>query len=220
MKKWIVTLLVLSTAIVASADTTLVFGFDTTDSGLDVNGIEDNGGVKQGITFSGAVTGTDTIWNDLDGGISSQVNFSIGAVGDLAGLSGTLTPIGGDFNIGGNGSGIVGGNSNSYIDSGEAWVFTFSSDVTVTSVRYYGGDDGGQSILTNGTAVAGSPFDDDPSGLSIFVSAGDALTFGQAGTLNYGLQDFTVTVVPEPATIAMFGIGGIVAWIIRRSFRA
>lgn len=205
-------------ALCVSADTTLVFGFDTTDSGSDVNGIE-YGGVKQNITFTGAVSGSGTLFDLLDGQ-SGTVNFSIGAVGDLASLSGTIVSSGGAFNVGGYGAGVVGGASDNYIDdAGENWTFTFSSDVVLNAMRYYGGDAAGQSVLTNGNAVTGAPFGDDPNGLNIFVNAGDTLTFGDVGIDNgYALQDFTITVVPEPATLSMLTLSGGLLLVIRRTF--
>ncbi|MFA7257214.1 MAG: PEP-CTERM sorting domain-containing protein [Kiritimatiellales bacterium] len=210
MKKTVVAIAVMTLAVVFSAfaGTTLVFGFDTTDSGSDVNGIEYEG-IKQSITYSGAVSGSGTnLFNFLDG-TNDQVNFEIGAVGDLAGLSGTFTPVGGNFNIGGNGGAVDGGTSGTQFDSGEAWVLTFSTDVILNAVRYYGEDADGQTILTNGVAVAGSPFTSEFSGASIFVNANETLTFGQAGSGTYALQDFTITVIPEPATLAMLGVGGL-----------
>jgi hypothetical protein len=217
MKKIMMTLVMTACSFCVSADTALVFGFDTTDSGADVDGIEYNS-TKQTITFSGAVNLTgQTLWDQLDG-VSGQVNFFIGAVGDLAGLSGTLTPVGGNINIGGYG-GAVDSTTAAQFDSGEAWTFTFSSDVILNAVRYYGEDPAGQTILTNNVAVAGSPFTSDFSGAGIFVTAGDSLTFGQAGSGTYALQDFTITVVPEPSAMSMLGLGGVLAFLIRRMSR-
>ncbi len=214
MKRILITLFAFCVALIASADTTLTFGFD--NNAID-NGIQ-HGGVDQLITFSGAVSGSgQTNFNLLDGA-SALVNFSIGAVGDLSSFTGTMLSTGGAFDIGGNGGGVDGdADSYVYFESGEAWSFTFSRDVTLTAVDYWGPDANQQTILINGTPVAGSPFDADFSG-SVNVSAGDTMTLGHAGTAgNYALDTFTVTVVPEPATLAMFGIGGLVAFIIRRS---
>ncbi len=216
MKRILITLLVLCTTLVASADTTLTFGFD--NNAVD-NGIQ-HGGVDQLMTFSGAVVASgQTNFNLLDGE-NAVVNFSIGSVGALSSFSGTLTPYGGDFNMGGNGGGIDGpiGTGADFDDSTEYWTFTFSADVMLTEVDYYGPFAAQQTIVTNGVHVSGSPFNSDISSESIFVKAGDSLTFGHAGTANdYDLDTFTVKVVPEPATIAMFGIGGFIAFVIRRS---
>ena len=216
MKRILIILLVLSAAFVAISDTILVFGFD---NNTEPNGIQYLGS-DQLITFSGAVSATDqTDWNVLDG-VSGTVNFSIGAVGDLSSLSGTVAPVGGSFNLGGNGGGVDGGVSAAYFDSGEGWTFTFSKDVTLTAVQNWGEDPLGQTILTNGTAIATSPYTADFTGADIFVAAGDSLTLGHINETSYhALDEFTITVVPEPTTVAMFGIGGLVAWMIRRFSR-
>lgn len=219
MKQFGVILMLIMYGFLTEADTTLVLGFDTTDDGTDINGIVYESS-KQSMAFSGGVSASgQTTFNLLDD-VDSTVGFSIGAVGDLLSFNGTITPFGGAFNIGGNGSGIVGGARDTYIDPGESWSFTFSEDVILTAVRYYGEDIGGQSILTNGVAVTGSPFDDDFSGESIFVTAGSSLVFGEAGSGNYGLQDFTITVVPEPVAMSLIGAGGLILVIVRRMTRS
>ncbi len=43
---------------------------------------------------------------------------------------------------------------------------------------------------------------------------------GSGTTWGFGLETITVDVVPEPTTIAMFGFGAMIAWVIRRSSRA
>lgn len=219
MKKNVVLLAVTLFALCVNADTTLVFGFD---NNTEPNGIQYLG-VDQLISFSGAVTGSgQTDFNLLDGA-SALVNFSIGAVGDLASFSGTLTPVGGALYMGASGGGLssVGDGSDYFDTASEGWTFTFSQDVTLTAVNFYAPDAGQQVISTNGTAIAGSPFDDDFSG-SLFLKAGDSLTFGYdaGGTGTYGIDDFTITVVPEPATVAMLGLGGLMTYLIRRASRA
>jgi len=198
----------------AMADTTLVFGFDMSDSGADLNGIEYNS-TKQRITFSGAVSGTDTDFDWMDG-VSGQIDFSIGAVGDLPSFSGSVTATGGAFNVGGNGGGVSGGASASYMDADESWTFVFSRDVTLTALRNWGEDSLGQTILTNDIAIAASPYTADFTAANIFVAAGDSLTFGSVDPGNYALQDFTMTVVPEPATFVLAGIGGLLVFLVRR----
>jgi hypothetical protein len=213
MKKILIVIMTLSLALTAAADTVLVFGFDNND---EPNGIQYLG-ADQLITFSGAVSGSgQTDFNLLDG-VSAPVTFSIGAVGDLPSFSGTMTPVGGAFDIGGNGGGVD-GESDTYVyfESGEAWEFTFSKNVILTAIDYWGPDVNQQTILVDGTPVSGSPFTADFSG-SISILSGEVLTFGHAGTAgNYVLDTFTVTVVPEPATFAMLGIGGLLVAAVRR----
>ena len=211
-------LFVCAGCVCAGADTVLLFGFDTTDNGTsEYDGIY-SGGSKQSMIFSGAVNASgETVFDALDEQ-TGTVNFLLGAVGDFSSLSGTMAASGGSFNIGGYGGGVFGGSNNNYIDSeSESWTFTFSRDVTLTAVNFYGPDTGGQSIWVDGAAVPASPLDDDAAGLEIFVEAGDALTFGYAGSGNgYAISDFTVQVVPEPMAALLIGIGGLLMLVVRR----
>ena len=197
------------------AETTLVFGFD---NNTEPNGIQYLG-VDQLISFSGGASGYGTDFNLLSG-TNGTVNFSIGAVGDLSAFSGSITSIGGAFNIGGNGGGIDGAaDTYVYFETGEAWEFTFSEKVRLTAVDYWGPDAGQQTILVDNSPVAGSPFDTDFSA-SIIVPAGQTLTFGHAGTAgNYALNTFTVDVIPEPATFLLVGVGGLIVCGVRRSLQ-
>lgn len=216
MGKFIAALMITACVCCANADTTLVFGFD---NNTEPNGIRYQGD-DQLINFSGAVSFfNQTSFFPLNS-VSNIVNFSIGPAGDLSSFSGTISPVGGSFYMGASGGGLVSsGDGSDYFDTAlEAWTFTFSRDVILTAVNFYDPEAGQQSILTNGFAVAGSPFDDDFSG-SIALKAGDSLAFGYSGTgTSYGLDDFTITVVPEPATLAMLGFGGLLTLIVRRSF--
>ncbi len=204
----------LACALSAVADTVLVFGFDNND---EPNGIQYNG-IDQFITFSGAVSATaQTNFFPMLDNVDSTVNFSINAVGDLqSAFSGMITPVGGVFTMGASGAGIDSGSGSAYFDqNSEAFTFVFSQDVRLTSATYWGDDEGGQTILVNGVAVSGSPFMDF-IGENIFVGAGDTLTFGHAGSGTYALDEFQITVVPEPATLALIGIGGLLALVERR----
>jgi hypothetical protein len=219
MKKIIITIAAMAFAVSAFAETSLVFGFD---NNTEPNGIQYLG-ADQLISFSGAVSGSGQTDFNLLNGASALVNFSTGAAGDLPFFSGTLTPVGGTLYMGASGGGLSStGNGSEYFDTAsEGWTFTFSRDVVLTAVNFYAPDAGQQVISTNGTAISGSPFDDDFSG-SLFLKAGDSLTFGYnaGGTGTYGLDDFTITVIPEPATFAMLGVGGLAVMIIRRASRA
>ncbi len=218
MKRVVIAVVVIGAALAAGADTTLTFGFDNnaTDNGIQY------GGVDQLIDFTEAVSATGQVNFNLLDGASALVGFSIGAVGDLSSFSGTMTPFGGDFYMGASGGGIDSGTGSDYFSAAtEYWTFTFSADVLLEAVDYYAPDPAQQTILINGSPISGSPFSSDFSGDSFAVSAGDSLTFGYdaSGTGTYGLDTFTITVVPEPATIGLIGLGGLMALIVRRSSR-
>ncbi|MDF3130311.1 PEP-CTERM sorting domain-containing protein [Kiritimatiellaeota bacterium B1221] len=190
------------------AETILSFGFD---NNTEPNGIQYLG-ADQDIEFTGGVVASNqTNFNLLDG-ISTTVNFSIGAVGDLTGFSGTISPVGGDFYMGASGGGIDGAGSSDYFDdASEGWIFTFDQDVTLQAVNFYAPDDDQQTILVNGSPISGSPFSDDFSG-AISVNSGDTLSFGydsggEGGT--FGIDDFTISVsaIPEPSAAALLLLG-------------
>lgn len=219
MNRWSVILTCVLCGFFAEADTTLVFGFD---NNTEPNGIRYND-IEQSITFSGAVSGADqTDFNVLDN-IDGTVNFSIGAVGDLVSFSGTISSVGGKLSMGASGAGVDAvGTDSPYLDQeSEAVIFTFSHDVYLISMNYYDPEDGQQSVLINDSEVAGSPFDNDFAG-SFFVKAGDALKFGyiENGGDSYGIDDFQITVVPEPVAVSLIGVGGLMLFLLRRITRS
>jgi alanine-alpha-ketoisovalerate/valine-pyruvate aminotransferase len=186
------------------------------------NGFYDVGGTAW-PSVSWSSVGVDNSFNAFDGETGSyDFTIDVSGVGGLTtDIEGSIASGGGTFNVGGNGGGI----DNASIDAtSEYWQFTFSShNVTLTDINYYGPDAGQQSVLTNGTAVTGSPFGDDVSDASIEVTSGDSIRFGyveNAGN-GYTLTSFDVTVeaIPEPSTLAIFGLGAAALLMVRRRLK-
>lgn len=217
--KHMITILILAVAVSFSHAAVVVnmnFDNNDVDRGISLDG------ANQTITFSGGYNSADPDFNNLDG-ISAAVNFTVTDSSLLTGtLSGTLTPGGGDFNMGASGGGIDSGSGSSYFNSdSEYWTFTFNTDIVLTDVNFYAPDAGQQTILVDGSPLAGSPYSSDIHSAAVAVTAGQSLTFGYdaSGTGTYGLADFTFTTpaaVPEAGTASMLGVAAILFWIRRR----
>lgn len=208
--KWILMVMIVG-AWSVQAETKLLFGFDTTDDREnDWNGIFYEK-TAQEMTFSGGVVAQKQKSFDALNDVDQTVQFSVAPMGDLLAFNGTVSAQGGSLRVSGNGAGV----ENTTVGAGESLSFTFSSDVLLCSVRYHGGDPAGQTILVGGVAVAGSPFGDDDFETPVRVSAGDSLTFAQAGAGTYSLQDFEIQVIPEPAMISLVGLGGVLCLLFR-----
>lgn len=211
--KWLTAIfLVFCVVTGSSANVTIQFGFDNnaSDRGIWVDG------VQKTIDFSGGYTGSgESDFNNLQD-VDTAVNFSVSGL-DIGTFSGTIIPVGGAFNMGATGGSI---DNASFDATSEYWTFTFNKDASLTDVDYYGPNSGQQAILVNGTAVAGSPFDNDISDASFSVDATDTLTFGysEASDNGYALDTFTLDVIPEPSTIGLFGLLGAAILLRRKLF--
>jgi len=104
---------------------------------------------------------------------------------------------------------------------GEWLDITFDSLVTLTDITVSSFGSGNQGVIyvngvSNGVinASGSTTFDID-------VAVGQTLRIEGTGQTNEtnGWSLDSMTVVPEPATMAMFGIGGLVAFLVRRSSR-
>lgn len=193
MKRILVTLLILSAAFVAGAQVTFdLFG----DAAL--YGYLDNQAGPLSYTNSGVVA--------------------------------TFTGVGGDMNRTTSGFGIdaLGSGDTTYlIDFGEALEIKFDQGVQITTLDFRNFEDGESinvifGVTTN--VIAWADLDNQSSdyieNLSWSVSSGTTVSFEVVGgTDAIALDSFTIEVVPEPATIAMFGIGGLIAFVIRRFAR-
>ena len=144
------------------------------------------------------------------------------------GIVATFSGVGGNMNRTGDGFGIdaAGSGDTSYlIDFGEVLKLKFDQDIQITTLDFRNFENGESINVIIGTttntitwALLDNQTSDYIENLSWDVSEGTTVSFEMVGATDAIAFD-SVTVVPEPATIAMFGIGGFIAWIIRRSSR-
>ena len=135
----------------------------------------------------------------------------------------TLNANAGDFGV----TSGLGGEVNDRFDFGEAVLMSFDQDVQITLIDFSDFDSGEVFNFIIGTTtnvIAWSDLSNQISdifdGIAWDVSAGEIIRMEVAGgTDSLSMDSVDVTVVPEPATMAMFGLGGAIAWVIRRSSR-
>ena len=113
---------------------------------------------------------------------------------------------------------IGGGTESSDINPGEGFTFTFDEDVIFTSIEL-------ESVVATDTfdvsvggvtqleAVGDDSFIDDLGALGLLtISAGTEITFTGGGNVadsSFRIETFEVNVVPEPASLALLGLGGL-----------
>ncbi len=204
MKRRLIALLILCAAFVASAE---VFVLDFEDA-LGV------GGYMDGLTSG--------VYTTAQNGVTLEVTFtSGGTAGDD------------EFNLTGTGFGINnsgGGDDTDALDDSEFITFSFNLDGTFQSIEFdrlgSGTDDTGDLSFDGGSVFNFDGDSDNPLAINTLFSINQIITLEHTGDLSpdsgtntrgFGLEKIIVNVVPEPATIAMFGIGGLIAFIIRRS---
>ena len=181
------------------------------------------------IDFS---TGIGTTGNNLD---SLTPSGSTVSVAEISGLDVTATfgAAGGSVDYLNSISTRLGVNSDlasegtSYFDTGEWLDFSFDDKVNVTRFKFTDFTSGDSVKITWDTTVL-TLTDADLNGSNEYtvdwtVESTESIRFDALGKSaattagGFGLVEMDMTVVPEPATVAMFGIGGIIAWVIRRS---
>ncbi len=177
-----------------------------------------------GLTESAVVTfdfrNNPELYTALDD-LAGPVSFT------NAGLVATFTASDGAMNRTASGFGInsvsLGSDDTDAFDIGEWITITFNQTVTLTNITvssWSAGTDEGQVKIGGSTAytvsATGSHVLDDS------IAAGTVLRIeSTAGTFNNGwsLDSLGVNVVPEPATFGLLGLGGVMAWMLRRSSR-
>lgn len=132
--------------------------------------------------------------------------------------------------------GIFGGDNAKFdVANNEAWTFDFDQDVTLKYIIVSAVDGpvdmptfslaGGTSFAMTTGASESSAVTWDPTtkryvwtfaGGGLDVSAGTDITLSAATGGAWGLQGIVVDIVPEPATIGMLGLGGLLTLLIRR----
>ena len=184
-----------------------------------------------GIAFDGAVAGATLS--------SGGILLTVDAVTAPEFTAGTATPTGGTvdaaiFNNGGNGLGIdnpsiendtfdtaFGDDSEfEFISPDEVLSFSFDTDVTVTAIDFFGigGDETVTATVSSladtfaFTSNSNSDIQDNPFGEGVELAAGTTISFtgvtdSEGGIARYGVQ--SITVVPEPASLALLGLGGL-----------
>ena len=122
-------------------------------------------------------------------------------------------------------SGNNGAESSDFND-GESLVFTFDQDVTFTSIELESVNAVDTfTVLVDGTALLATmgddAFIDDLGALgTTVIEAGSEITFAVGGNddvTSLRIETFEVTVVPEPSSLALLGLGGLMMLKRRRS---
>ena len=107
------------------------------------------------------------------------------------------------------------------VDAAESLTFTFDQDVLIQNIALnsFTGDEGfsaGGVSFVNGDAP-GNVFTFADGGLSLAAGSGFTLAAaGPAGTI-VGVNGIDVVVVPEPSSLALLGLGGLMAGRRRRA---
>ena len=118
------------------------------------------------------------------------------------------------------------GEGTSYFDTGEWLAFAFDADVNVTRFKF-ASFTAGDSVRITWDTVDLTLVDSDLNMNNEYlvnwaVATSDTIRFEALGksavtsTGGFGLVEMDV--VPEPATIAMFGVGGLLVFLTRRQF--
>ncbi len=140
-----------------------------------------------------------------------------------SGIVATFTASDGTMNRTGSGFGLnstISGDDTDAFDVGEWLDITFDRAVTLTDVTVSSWNDGtDQAVIyvagvSNGVVLATGSHS-----FSIDVGVSDVLRiWGTKGTVGNGWSLNSLTVVPEPATFALVGVGGALAFLARRRF--
>jgi hypothetical protein len=205
MKKTILTIAASATLVSgASAATPVVFEFNTSSNAIN-----------------GDLILADAHDDAIDGETTATV-FSLESI--LSGLTITITPSQNDISYTGSGLGINTGGTLSA--SADALIFSFNRAITFDFLDVGSFTDGGNDAVSlsysnsNPTvSLASGEFDNNTSDTIDFTSD-NALAANESFTISrdsgsFSIEGFNVTVVPEPSSTILLGLGGL-ALILRR----
>ncbi|MFT5905510.1 MAG: hypothetical protein ACI9E1_001108 [Cryomorphaceae bacterium] len=208
MKKTILTIAASASIVcTASAAIAVVFEFDTSSNAINGNTV--------------LADAHDTA---IDG-VTIATPFDLSSL--CAGLILTVTPSQDDISYTTTGLGIDTGGTLSAV--GDALTFSFNQAITLdfldigifTGTGQVGEDSISLSYSNANPDVnlVGGQFDNNTSDIISFAS-GNALAAGESFTISringdFSLEGFSITVVPEPSSVALLGLGGL-ALVLRR----
>lgn len=115
---------------------------------------------------------------------------------------------------------IGAGSESSDINTGESWIFSFNEDVIFDIIEFESAVSGNLfTVLVGGSSIEtldGPNGNVSGSGLGglngLTISSGTEITFLAGGPVldtDYRIESFTVTVVPEPSSSLLFGLGAL-----------
>ena len=216
-----------------------------TDVAGDIDpGIASAGGSLDILEMEVSHTATDIMFKlTLNGNVSTtdwgqfMIGFSTGSTATTNTGNGWARPIqlnsplgGMDYWIGswvnaGGGSQLWSYDGASWTNNGATASFSITPDLTSTidytlslaSLGISAGDTFYFDAYSSGGGGGDSAVDALANPNVSITSWSGPYTSQTTGTGGPGLNKYTVTAIPEPATVILFGIGGIGAWLVRRN---
>jgi hypothetical protein len=216
-----------------------------TDAAGDIDpGIANAGGTLDILGMEVSHTATDIMFKlTLNGNVSTTdwgkflIGFSTGSTATTNTGNGWTRPIqlnsplgGMDYWIGswvdgGGGAQLLGYDGASWTNAGAPNAFSFTPGATSTidytlslaSLGLSAGDTFYFDAYSSGGGGGDSAVDALANANVSITSWSQTYTSQTTASGGTGLNSYTVTAIPEPATVILFGIGGIGAWLVRRN---